>query len=149
MGSGALLQQGLGLARWVIRSEVLVLVHLFLNRQQLALQLVPKSRQCVPDVVGQLLGVAGKEKVKTKVTSLNAHRPGHGDGGRPGGCVDAGRHGAEEDQPEAVEHRFSTFLTLPPFNAVPPTVVIPTIRLFLLLHHNCNFATVMNRNVNI
>lgn len=94
-------------------------------------------------------GVAGKEKVKTKVTSLNAHRPGHGDGGRPGGCVDAGRHGAEEDQPEAVEHRFSTFLTLPPFNAVPPTVVIPTIRLFLLLHHNCNFATVMNRNVNI
>jgi hypothetical protein len=48
-------------------------------------------------VVGQLLGVAGKEMVKTKVTSLSAHEPGHGDGGRPGGGVDDGRHGAEED----------------------------------------------------
>lgn len=55
-----LLQQGLGLARWVVRSEVLVLVHLLLNGQQLALQFVPKPWQCVPDVVGQLLGVVGR-----------------------------------------------------------------------------------------
>lgn len=98
LGPEALLQQGLGLARRVIRSEVLVLIHLLLNGQQLALQLVPKSRQCVPDVVGQLLGVTGKEKVKTKVTSLNAHRPRHGEGGMPGASVDAVRHRAEEDQ---------------------------------------------------
>lgn len=57
--TGDLLQQGLGLACWVVRSEVLVLIHLLLNGQQLALQFVPKPRQCVTDVVGQLLGVVG------------------------------------------------------------------------------------------
>lgn len=146
---GALLQQGLGLARRVIRSEVLVLIHLFLNGQQLALQLVPKSGQCVPDVVGQLLGVASKEKVKVKVTSLNTHRPRHGEGGRSGGSVDARGTELRRTRSEAVGQWFSAFQMLRPFNAVPPIVVTPTIRLFLLILHNCNFATVMNSNVNI
>lgn len=52
---GASLKQGLGLAAWVVRAEVLVFIHLFLDGQQLALQLVAKSGQGVPDVVGQLL----------------------------------------------------------------------------------------------
>lgn len=51
----ASLQQGLGLACWVIRSEVLVLLHLLLEGQQLALQLAPQGWQGLPDVVGQLL----------------------------------------------------------------------------------------------
>lgn len=76
LGPEALLQQGLGLASRVIRSEVLVLLHLLLNGQQLALQFVPKPRQCVPDVIGQLLGVVGKEKVNTRLTALDAHRVG-------------------------------------------------------------------------
>jgi hypothetical protein len=44
--------------------------------------------------------------------------------------------------------RFSTFLMLWPFNTVPH-VVTPNIELFLLLLHDCNFATAMNYNVNI
>jgi hypothetical protein len=38
---------------------------------------------------------------------------------------------------------FSTFM-LQAFNTVPPVVVTPTIKLFSLLLHNCNFATIMN-----
>ena len=34
-------------------------------------------------------------------------------------------------------------------STVPHVVVTPSIKLFLLLLHNCNFATVMNCNVNI
>lgn len=62
---GASLQQGLGLASRVIRAEVLVLLHLLLNGQQLALQLVPQPRQCVPDVVRQLLGVRVRKGLRT------------------------------------------------------------------------------------
>ena len=43
----------------------------------------------------------------------------------------------------------SSFLVLWPFNTVPHVVVTPTIKLFSLLLHNCNFATVMNNNANI
>jgi hypothetical protein len=42
---------------------------------------------------------------------------------------------------------FSAFPTLPPPNAVLP-VVTPTITLLPLLLHGCNFATVVNCNVN-
>jgi hypothetical protein len=38
---------------------------------------------------------------------------------------------------------------LQPFNTVPQVVVPPTITLWLLLNGNCNFATVMNCNINI
>jgi hypothetical protein len=34
---------------------------------------------------------------------------------------------------------------LQPFNNVPHVVVTPTIKLFSLLFHNCNFATVMSQ----
>ena len=34
------------------------------------------------------------------------------------------------------------------FNTVPHVVVTPTIKIFLLQPHNCNFAIVMNQNVN-
>ena len=44
---------------------------------------------------------------------------------------------------------FSNFLMLQPFDTVPRVVMNPTIKLFLLLLHNCNFATVMNHNVHI
>jgi hypothetical protein len=36
-----------------------------------------------------------------------------------------------------------------PFNTVPQVGATPTIKLFLLLLYNCNFATVMNSNVNV
>lgn len=52
-----LLQQGLGLAARVIRSEVLVLLHLLLNGQQLTLQFAAQSWQCISDVIGELLAV--------------------------------------------------------------------------------------------
>jgi hypothetical protein len=39
---------------------------------------------------------------------------------------------------------------LQPFNTVPHVVVtLPKIKLFSLLHHNCNFDTNMNCNVNM
>jgi hypothetical protein len=38
---------------------------------------------------------------------------------------------------------------LRPFDTVPYVVVTPTIRLFLLLLHNCNFAIGMNHSVDI
>ena len=37
----------------------------------------------------------------------------------------------------------------PLIQSVPHVVVTPTLKLFLLLYHNCSFATVMNLNVNI
>jgi len=48
-----------------------------------------------------------------------------------------------------LEPWFSNFLMLWPFNTVPYVVVNPTIKLSLLLLHNCNFSTVMNHNLNI
>lgn len=36
-----------------------------------------------------------------------------------------------------------------PFNTVLRVVVTPITKLFSLLLHNCHFATVMSRNVNI
>lgn len=44
---------------------------------------------------------------------------------------------------------FLTFLTLRPFNPVPHVVVTLNHNLFSLLRHNCNFANVMNPNVDI
>ena len=44
---------------------------------------------------------------------------------------------------------FSTFLMLRPFNAAPHVVVTPNHKIIALMLHNCNFATVMNHNVNI
>ena len=35
------------------------------------------------------------------------------------------------------------------FNIAPHVLVTPTIKLFSLLLHNCNFATAMNYNVNM
>lgn len=49
------LQHGLGLDGWVIGAEVLVLVDIFLEGEQLLLQLVAEAGQRVADVVGQLL----------------------------------------------------------------------------------------------
>ena len=46
----------------------------------------------------------------------------------------------------------SVVLNLPTvvtFNTVPPAVVTPNHKLILLLLHNCNFATVMDHNINI
>jgi hypothetical protein len=42
---------------------------------------------------------------------------------------------------------FSAFLKLQAFKTVPQAVLAPTIKVFLLVLHNCNFATVMNHNV--
>lgn len=65
MGSQGLgkasLQQSLGLARWVIRAEVFVFLHLLLDGQQLALEFVSQPWQRVPDVVCQLLGVGARK----------------------------------------------------------------------------------------
>ena len=44
---------------------------------------------------------------------------------------------------------FSTFLTLWPFNTVPRVVETPNHKTISLLFHDCNYATVMNRKVNI
>jgi hypothetical protein len=45
--------------------------------------------------------------------------------------------------------RFSTFLMLLPCNTIPHAVVSPGHTVTSLLLHNGNFATVMNRNVDI
>lgn len=50
------LQQSLGLACWVVGTEVLVFLHFLLQREQLTLEFAAQTRQRVPDVVGQLLG---------------------------------------------------------------------------------------------
>ena len=47
------------------------------------------------------------------------------------------------------EQRFSTFLMPWTFNTVPHVVVTPNHVIISLSLHNCNFAIVMNRNVNI
>lgn len=49
------LQQGLGLACWVVWTEVLVFLHLLLQGEELTLQFTAQTRQGIPDVVGQLL----------------------------------------------------------------------------------------------
>lgn len=43
---------------------------------------------------------------------------------------------------------FPNFLMQQPFNKVPHVVLASTIKLNLLLLHNCSFPTVMNQNVN-
>lgn len=48
-----------------------------------------------------------------------------------------------------VDQWFSTFLRLPFFKTVPHDVVILNHNVISLPFHNCNFATVMSRNVNI
>ena len=50
---------------------------------------------------------------------------------------------------ELEEQRSSDFLTLPPFHTAPHVVVTPNHKIIFLLPHICNFATVMNHNVNI
>jgi hypothetical protein len=50
---------------------------------------------------------------------------------------------------EALEQRFPTFLMLRPFDTVPHAVVTPNHKIISLKLHNCNFAAVMNQNVNI
>ena len=49
------LHHGLGLAGGVVGPEALVLLHLLLHSEHLRLELVAKRRQCVSDVVGELL----------------------------------------------------------------------------------------------
>ena len=46
------------------------------------------------------------------------------------------------------ERQVSDFLKLRPFNTVPHVVVTPNHKSISLLLHNCNFATLMNCNVN-
>jgi hypothetical protein len=53
------------------------------------------------------------------------------------------------NEQHALDHWFSTFLILRDFGTAPGVVLTPTIKLFLLLLHNFNFATVMNNNANI
>jgi hypothetical protein len=45
--------------------------------------------------------------------------------------------------------RTATFLMLWPFNTVPRGVATPVTKLYIFLLHNCDFATVMDCNVNI
>jgi hypothetical protein len=48
------------------------------------------------------------------------------------------------------QRRLSAFLALRAFNTDPRVVVTPpTVKLFVLLLHNCNFATVMNLGGNM
>lgn len=49
---------------------------------------------------------------------------------------------------KSLELWFSAFLMLWPFNTVPQVVLTPNHKVISLLLHNCNFATVVNRNVN-
>lgn len=49
------LQQSFGLTRRIIRSEVLVLLHLLLYGEELTLQFGSQTRESVTDVVGELL----------------------------------------------------------------------------------------------
>lgn len=64
------LQQGLGLACWVIWTEVLVLLHLLLQGEELTLQLTAQTRQGVPDVVGQLLETDRGSAVIFRLTDI-------------------------------------------------------------------------------
>jgi hypothetical protein len=47
------------------------------------------------------------------------------------------------------EQWFLAFPMLRLFNTVPQVVVTPNHKIISLLPHNCNFAAVVNRNVNI
>jgi hypothetical protein len=49
----------------------------------------------------------------------------------------------------ALKQWSSAFLMLWPFNTIPKVVVTTAIKLFPLLLHNCNFATITYYNVNI
>jgi hypothetical protein len=49
-------------------------------------------------------------------------------------------------------NKWATFLMLQPFNRVPHVGLIPTVKLFhyyFIIHCYCNFATIMNHNINI
>lgn len=48
-----------------------------------------------------------------------------------------------------LEQQFSTFLMLRSFNTGPCVVATPNHEVILLLHCHCNFATMMNRSVDI
>lgn len=52
-------------------------------------------------------------------------------------------------EPAPLEQWFFAFLTLWHFDTVPHVALTSTIKLFLLFIHNCNFATLVNYNVNI
>ena len=49
------LEHGLGLDGWVVRPEILVLLHFLLQRRVLLLQSVSQRRQSLANVIGQLL----------------------------------------------------------------------------------------------
>lgn len=50
---------------------------------------------------------------------------------------------------EPLKRWFSVFLRLPPFNTDPHGVVAPSLKLFVLLLQNCNFAAATNHNEDI
>ena len=52
-------------------------------------------------------------------------------------------------QHHGLQQWLSTFPMLQPFNTVPCVVLTPNHKSIVLLSHNCNFATVANRHVNI
>lgn len=54
-----------------------------------------------------------------------------------------------EEPEKTLNQLFLTFPRLKPFNTVLDAVMTPTVALFLLLSHNCNFAAARNHNVNI
>ena len=60
-----------------------------------------------------------------------------------------GRDLTPKDPQNLMEQRLSTFPMLQPFNTVPCVVLTPNHKSIVLLSHNCNFATVANRHVNI
>lgn len=53
------------------------------------------------------------------------------------------------DQAKTLGQWFSTPLMLVPFNTGPHVVVIPNHKVISLLLHNCNFATVMNQDIDL
>lgn len=58
-------------------------------------------------------------------------------------------HSPQPAVAEPLGQWLSTFLLLRTFTTVPHVVVTRAMKLFLLLCHNCDFASVMNCNVNI
>ena len=56
---------------------------------------------------------------------------------------------SENTQQKTLEQWFSTFLMLQPYKTAPQIVVTSNHKSVLFVFHNCNFATVMNQNVNI
>lgn len=57
-------------------------------------------------------------------------------------------HPPLQEERFAEECRRAEFLSLP-FNTAPPVAVTPTLKLFSSLLYNCNFASVVNCNINI